>query len=76
MQTTEETMSHDNTITSIPQQVIDYLCTKVVDAALTLLRWLYTPEGMPGPAAAARTACSIRRRGARPNPDRITSITR
>jgi len=46
MQTTEEIMSRDNTttITSVPQQVIDYLCAKVVDAALTLLRWLYTPE--------------------------------
>jgi len=60
MQTTEDTMSRDNTttITSVPQQVIDYLCAKVVDAALTLLRWLYTPEDPLG------------------SPDLITSITR
>ncbi len=46
MQTTEEIMSRDNTttITSVPQQVIDYLSEKVVDAALALLRWLYTSE--------------------------------
>jgi len=46
MQTTEEIMSRNNTttITSVPQQFIDYLCAKVVDAAPTLLRWLYTSE--------------------------------
>ncbi len=46
MQATEEIMRRDNTTTStsVPQQVIDYLCAKVVDAALTLLRWLCTPE--------------------------------
>ena len=49
-QTTEETMSRDNTttITSVAQQVIAYLSAKVVDAALTLLRWLCTPEDLPG----------------------------
>ncbi len=43
-------MSRDNTttITSVAQQVIAYLSEKVVDAALTLLRWLYTPEDLLG----------------------------